>query len=550
MEIERGTSFYDIATKFQSNFQGEILHAQQGNILHELHKPILNQEDITFYDVTAKQGYSVYCRGVSFVLVRAVWELFGAKALLRMHHSLRGNLYCELESLEENQEKNQEEIVLNEAVLKQIQEKMREMIKKEYRIKKESHLKEDAKEIMKRECLYDKMRLMRFRRTASVNLYEIDGFYDYFYGHMPWSTKGLDVFDLQVYEKGFLLCFPNPKDTTNVLPVDTPKKISATYMEQLRWLNLMEVSSVADLNETIVAGQFGDLVRINEALHEKKIAQIADSIQERIESVKVVLIAGPSSSGKTSFANRLCVQLQALGLRAKKISLDDYYLAWEDLPVDEEGEKDLESIDTLNLKLLNQDLKKIIAGEQVEIPSYNFVLGKPEYKGHFFHLAEKEILVLEGIHGLNDRLTAEIPDEQKYKIFISAITQLNLDSHNRISTTDSRLLRRMVRDSRTRGNDVTQTLNFWHKVLAGEEKNIFPYQENADAIFNSSTLYELSVLKPYAQPLLFAVQEDQAEYMMAKRMIKFLGHFLSAPDHDIPNNSLVKEFIGGSCFKV
>ena len=307
---------------------------------------------------------------------------------------------------------------------------------------------------------------------------------------------------------------------------------------------------MAELNRTIVEGKFGDLIRVNEALHEKKIAEIADQIHQRMDKVRVVLIAGPSSSGKTSFANRLCIQLRALGVKPHKVSLDDYFLNREDTPLDEHGKKNFERMEALDLKRLNQDLKQIIAGEEVELPYYNFLTGKREHSGEFVQLGEGEILVMEGIHGLNDRLTPEIPAEYKFKIFISAITQLNVDDHNRISTSDSRLIRRIVRDFQFRGRSARTTIESWDEVRQGEEDNIFPFQENADAVFNSATLYELCVLKQYAEPQLFAIEKNMPEYPTAKRLIKFLSYFLAAPGLEIPNNSLIKEFVGGSCFKV
>lgn len=539
--VDEKATFFDVAQQVKDDYKEEILLAKQGSVLQELHKKIQKDKPITFYDMTSPDGIKVYQRGMLFLLIRSVWELYGKENPLMVHHSLKGSVYCEIKGKENE---------ITDDLLQKISDVMNGFVQKEVPFMRDSYARTDAMKMLEDQLMFEKSEILRFRRSSKVNLYEFEGMYDYFYGTMPYTTKGLHSFKLEPYKQGFMLTMPKASNPREVVPFDEPPKIGNAYMEQLSWFKLMGVSNVADLNNTIVDGKFGDLIRINEALHEKKIANIADSINEKIDDVKVVLIAGPSSSGKTSFANRLCIQLQALGLKAKKISLDDYFIPWEEVPLDEDGEKDLESINTLDLKLLNSDLKKIIAGEKVEIPSYNFVLGRPEYKGNFLQLHDGEILVMEGIHGLNDMLTAEIPDKNKFKVFISAMTQLNLDSHNRISTTDSRLLRRMVRDHRTRGNDANETLNFWHKVIAGEEKNIFPYQENADAVFNSATIYELSVLKQYAEPLLFSITEDQEEFIMAKRMIKFLGYFLSAPSTDIPNNSLIKEFIGGSCFKV
>ncbi|NCC15846.1 MAG: nucleoside kinase [Clostridia bacterium] len=539
--VEKGTAFEELGKRFQDQCQDTILVAKQGNQLRELRSEILTDEPIVFFDLTQEEGMRVYHRGVSFLLVKAVNDLFGEEAALIIEHSLIGNLYCEITN---------PALEIDDALLRRIKAKMDEYAQADLPIVKHTFPRSKSIEIMKRQGMLDKAALFRFRRASNVNLYEMCGIYDYFYGYMPLSTGALRVFELMPYENGFFIRMPDAQNPSEIAPFENPQKVSAVFMEQMKWCQIMGVANVADLNNTLVKGEFGELIRINEALHEKKIAQIADQIQEKIDQVKVVLIAGPSSSGKTSFANRLCIQLRALGIRPHKISLDDYFVNREFTPVDELGNKDYECIHALDLNQLNQDLKNIIAGDRVELPSFNFVSGRREYKGNYIHLNHDEILVIEGIHGLNDTLTAEIPDESKFKIFISAITQLNIDDHNRISTSDSRLIRRMVRDNQFRGRDAAATIESWNMVKKGEEENIFPYQENADAIFNSATIYELSVLKQYAEPLLFAVDSSQPEYITAKRLIKFLGYFLAAPGLEIPNNSLIKEFVGGSCFKV
>ena len=541
MQIKEGTTFGDLSKEFQGEFPSAILLAKQGNSIKELDYEIKDAGDITFLDVTSEEGMRVYHRGVSFLLVKAARDILGENAHVVIEHSLRGNLYCEI---------REPEVEMTAELLKQLEDKMQEYVAADLPIGKKIFRKDRAMEIVKKQGMQDKAELFRFRRASSVNLYELDGFYDYFYGYMPPTTGVLKVFGLAAHEKGFLLRFPDPENPAELLPLQVPEKISNVFMEQMRWCQLMGVSNVADLNNTIVKGKYGDLVRINEALHEKKIAEIADQIYQRLDKVKVVLIAGPSSSGKTSFANRLSIQLKALGVKPHKVSLDDYFLNRDDTPVDENGKKNFEVIEALDLSLLNSDLKKIIAGERVELPYYNFMTGKREYNGEFVQLGEGEVLVMEGIHGLNDRLTAEIPAEYKFKIFISAITQLNIDDHNRISTSDSRLIRRMVRDNQFRGRDARLTIATWNDVTQGEEDNIFPFQENADAVFNSATLYELSVLKQYAEPQLFAIDSSMPEYVTAKRLIKLLGYFLANPGLDIPNNSLIKEFVGGSVFKV
>ncbi|MCI5679843.1 MAG: nucleoside kinase [Bacteroidales bacterium] len=541
MQIPEGMTFGELAKEFQGDFPSAILLAKQGNVLKELDYEITDADDISFLDLRDEEGMRLYHRGVSFLLVKAARDIIGEDALVVIEHSLRGNLYCEI---------RKPAIEITEALLSQLENKMKEYVAADLPILKRTFRKDIAIYIAKKQGMKDKAELFRFRRASNINLYELDGFYDYFYGYMPLSTGALQLFGLMPYENGLLLRFPDPENPGELLPFQDSPKISSTFMEQMRWCQLMEVSNVADLNNSIVEGKFGDLIRINEALHEKKIAQIADQIYHKMDKVKVVLIAGPSSSGKTSFANRLCIQLRALGVKPHKVSLDDYFINREDTPLDENGKKNFERIEALDLKLLNDDLKKIIAGEKVELPFYNFVTGKREYNGDFVQLGEGEILVMEGIHGLNDRLTPEIPAENKFKIFISAITQLNIDDHNRISTSDSRLIRRMVRDFQFRGRSAAKTISSWNEVTQGEEDNIFPFQENADAVFNSATLYELSVLKQYAEPQLFAIDPSMPEYVTAKRLIKFLGYFLAAPGLEIPNNSLIKEFVGGSCFKV
>lgn len=541
MQITEGMTFAELAKEFAGEFPSPIVLAKQGNVLKELDYKIKDAEDITFYDLRNEEGSRVYQRGVSFLLVKAVQELLGDAANVAIEHSLRGNFYCEIRN---------PEVEDLPKLVEQLEAKMKEYVKADLPIKKQTFRKEDALAIVKKQGMKDKAELLRFRRASNINLYELDGYYDYFYGYMPSSTGALQVFALLPYESGFLIRFADPQNPAGLLPFEDPKKISGVFMEQMYWSQLMGVSNVADLNQSIVKGEFGDLIRINEALHEKKVAQIAEQIYERIDKVKVVLIAGPSSSGKTSFANRLCVQLRALGVKPHKVSMDDYFINREDTPLDENGKRNFERIEALDLKQLNMDLKHIIAGDKVELPYYNFVTGKREYNGDFLQMGEGEILVMEGIHGLNPRLTPEIPEENKFKIFISAITQLNIDDHNRISTSDSRMLRRMVRDFQFRGRSARTTISTWDEVRQGEEDNIFPFQENADAIFNSATLYEISVLKAYAEPQLFAIDESMPEYVTAKRLIKFLGYFVAAPGADIPNNSLIKEFVGGSCFKV
>ena len=540
-QVEEGITFEEVAKKFQSQFQGMIVLAKQKNKLKELSKKIKESGEIFFYDVSNIEAMRVYHRSVSFLMVKAVKQLLGLKASVVIEHSIHKSFYCEI---------REKDVIVDQAFLDKLEAKMRELVQKDIPIKKHTFDREEAIEKVREFGMEDKARLFRFRRCSNINLYEIDGFYDYFYGYMTPSTGYLKQFQLMLYENGFLIRFPDKKNPKEILKFNDPAEVSGVFMEQMKWCSLMGVDNVADLNEMITNGKFGDLVRINEALHEKKVAEIADKIHQKKDKIKVVLIAGPSSSGKTTFANRLCVQLRVLGISPHAISLDNYFINREDVPLDEFGNKDFEDINTLDIKQLNEDMTKMIAGETVELPYYNFVTGKREYNGEYATLEEEGIFVIEGIHGLNDLLTASIPEENKFKIFISAMTQLNIDDHNRISTSDSRLIRRIVRDNQFRGRDAATTISSWDYVARGEERNIFPYQENADVIFNSATIYELSVLKQYVEPLLFKIEQNQQEYIGAKRLIKFLDYFLGANGEDIPNNSILKEFVGGSCFKV
>jgi uridine kinase len=541
LEVEKETKFETLAKKYQKYFKSPILLAKQNNRLIELSNTIQKEGEIIFYDISHMEGMRVYHRSVSFLMIKAIKEMLGKKASVVIEHSLHKSLYCEV---------RESNVTVNQKFLDELTAKMHKLVERDIPIQKYAFYREEAMQKVREFGMENKARLFRFRRASNINLYEMDGVYDYFYGYMVPSTGYLKKFQLMLYENGFLIRFPDRKNPDKILEFTDPEKISGVFMEQMKWCTLMGVNNVADLNEVITDGKFGDLVRINEALHEKKVAEIADKIYQKRDKVKIVLIAGPSSSGKTTFANRLCVQLRVLGIVPHAISLDDYFINREDVPLDEFGNKDFEDINTLDLKLFNDHITRMIAGETVEMPHYNFVTGKREYNGEYGTLEKGGIFVVEGIHGLNDLLTASIASENKFKIFISAMTQLNIDDHNRISTSDSRLIRRIVRDNQFRGRDATTTIAGWDYVTRGEEKNIFPYQENADAIFNSATIYELSVLKQYAEPLLFKIDQSQSEFVDAKRLIKFLDYFLGANGDAIPNNSIIKEFLGGSCFKV
>ncbi len=539
--FDNDTTYRYIYEKVKDNYKYPAMVGRVGNCLREMGAKAKDGEDISFLDYTNEDASIVYKRGLSFVMVKAVRDVLGAEAQVHIEHSIKKNYYCEI---------IKDGYINDKETLGSIEKRMHEIVDEDIPFEKEVLSKGEAIEIAKKSNMDDKSRLFRYRTSSSINMYSLDGLYDYFYGYMPYSTGCLKYFKLIPCERGFLIMFPTKAEPDKIAEYKHPQKISDVFMELLEWNTLMGVNNVADLNEVIVDGKFGDLVRINEALHEKKIAYIADMIAKKRDKIKMVLIAGPSSSGKTTFAQRLCIQLRVNGITPHVIGLDDYFINREDTPKDEFGKYDFENINTLDTKQFNEDMKRLIAGERVELPSYNFVTGKREYNGNFKTLKDGEIFIIEGIHGLNDVLTESIPQENKFRIFISALTQLNIDDHNRISTSDSRLIRRIIRDSQFRGNDAAETIDTWPYVKRGEERNIFPFQENADVVFNSATVYELSILKTYALPLLYKITPDQPEYLTAKRLIKFLGYFLNAGGKDVPTNSIVQEFLGGSVFDV
>lgn len=539
LNVSQDTTYLELSKKY--NTGKFIMAAKVGNTLKELTSNVSDGDEIEFIDMTNPEGMSIYMRTACMVMLKAVDDVLGHGTETVIENSIKKNFYCEI---------HKGETAVDDELVSKIKKRMDEIIAADMPIVRERLSHEEAIRKLADCGHYDKVRLYRYRKDTIINLYRIDNYYDYLYGYMAPSTGCVYLYDIVPFERGFLITVPSIKNVEVLPEIERFDKITEVFMEQMDWSRLMDVKNVADLNDVIVNGQFGELVRINEALHEKKVACIADMIYHRKDDVKLVLIAGPSSSGKTSFANRLGVQLRVLGIKPHVISMDDYFINREDTPVDEFGNRDYENINCIDIELFNRDINDLIAGKTVELPSYNFVTGMREYKGKFTKLKENEIMIIEGIHGLNDELTPSIKAENKFKIFISAMTQLNVDNHKFISTSDSRLLRRMVRDNLSRGNDAAATISAWPYVTRGEERNIFPFQENADVMFNSATIYEIAVLKQYAEPLLYKIDESMPEYITAKRLIKFLAYFLSAPADPIPNNSLIREFVGGSVFHV
>lgn len=540
-EYAKGTSLLDISREYQGQFEDDILLTRVDGKLQELHKTITEDCVVDFITGREKPGIQTYHRSVTLLMLKAFYDVAGSGKVekVTIEFSLGKGVYVTARG----------DFTLNLEFLNQVKQRMRDLASQNIPVMKRSENTDDAVELFHKHGMYDKERLFAYRRVSRVNIYSIGGFEDYYYGYMVQNTGYLKYFDLLEYTGGFILALPQIDDPKVVKSFVPPAKLFRVLKESVEWGNKLDVANVGALNDIISQGRMTELIQIQEALQEKKIAQIAEQIQAQ-SGKKIVMIAGPSSSGKTTFSHRLCVQLRALGLKPHPIAVDDYFVNRVDSPRDENGNYNYEVLESLDVKQFNQDMANLLAGKRVELPQYNFKLGIREYKGDYLSLGDQDILVIEGIHCLNDQLSYSLPKESKFKIYISALTQLNIDEHNRIPTTDGRLIRRMVRDARTRGSSAQDTIRMWPSVRNGEENYIFPYQEDVDAMFNSAAVYELSILKQYAEPLLFGISRNSPEYLEAKRLLKFLDYFLGVGSENIPSNSIVREFIGGSCFRV
>lgn len=540
-EYPAGISYWEIVKDYQDRQDAPVILVTVGGKLRELHKHL--KKDCTLGFVTTKDaiGHNAYVRSATFLLLKAIYDVAGKKNLEKtvIHYALGNGLYFTMEGGP----------ALTEEFLASVKKRMEELVKAKLPIIKRSVGTDEAIALFHKHHMYDKEKLFRYRRVSRVNIYSIESFEDYFYGFMACHTGYVKYFDLQLYDEGFVLILPRKETPDKLDPFVPQNKIFSVQKESQEWGEKMDVATVGDLNGKLTREGVRSILLIQEALQEAKISDIAQQIKER-GNVKFVMIAGPSSSGKTSFSHRLSIQLMAHGMRPHPIAVDNYFVNREDTPLDEFGEKNYECLEAIDVELFNENMLALLSGEEVELPVYNFVTGKREYKGDYLKLGKEDILVIEGIHGLNDRLSYALPKESKFKIYISALTQLNIDEHNRIPTTDGRLIRRIVRDARTRGTSAKETIARWPSVRRGEEENIFPFQEQADVMFNSALVYELACLKVYAEPLLFGIGKDEPEYEEAKRLLKFFDYFVPVPSEEVPNNSLLREFIGGSCFNV
>ena len=540
-EYPKGITLYEISKEFQGEYTNDIILACVDNKLQELNKKVEKDCEVEFITVDDANGYRTYSRGVTFMMLKAAYSVIGRDDLdkISIQFSIGNGTYCQLEG----------DVTLTAELVKKIEDKMHQLVEEDITFRKYSVNTDEAKNLFEYYRMMDKKKLFEYRRVSKANVYDLDGFKDYFYGYMPPSTGMLKYFSLELCEDGFVLQLPNRKEPTKVEPWKNSPMLFRTLKESKGWGKMLEVDTVGALNDVIAQGGIQELILVQEALQEKKMAEIAEQIASGKDK-KFVMIAGPSSSGKTTFSHRLSVQLRARGLKPHPIPVDDYFVNRENTPLDENGNYNFECLEAIDVEQFNRDMTDLLKGKRVELPTFNFKTGQREYKGNYKQLGPDDILVIEGIHGLNDKLSYSLPKESKYKIYISALTQLNVDEHNRIPTTDGRLIRRMVRDARTRGTSAKDTIAMWSSVRRGEEEYIFPFQEEADVMFNSALIYELAVLKQFAEPILFGIPKDCPEYIEAKRILKFLDYFIGVSTEDIPKNSIVREFVGGSIFRV
>lgn len=541
-EYETGTTYERILGENYPEQAEHIILVKVNGKLEELAKKVKRDcvvEPVYYHE---NPGYNSYRRSTSFLMLKAIYDLYSREEIgkVRVEFSAGAGYFCTLSG----------SLKIDHTFTERVEARMKEYVAEELPITKEVVNTQEAIARFAEYGMSDKAALFRYRRASKVNIYSIGGFQDYYYGYMVPNTSYLKWFALEPFEDGFILQFPRKEAPTVLPPVEFSRKVFDVLRKSEEWGKMLQLSTVGELNNLISKSDLSEMILVQEAIQEKQIGDIAGMIAAD-PSKRIIMIAGPSSSGKTTFSHRLSIQLRAHGLKPHPIACDNYFVEREDTPKDENGQYNFECLGALDLELFNDHMNRLLAGHTVEVPQFNFITGKKEYNGkQILTLGEDDVLVIEGIHCLNDAMSYGLPAESKFKIYISALTMLNIDEHNRIPTTDGRLLRRMIRDARTRGSSARNTINMWESVRRGEEENIFPYQDSADVVFNSALIYELAVLKQYAEPLLFGIDRDAPEYMEAKRLLKFLDYFVGVDSNLIPNNSILREFIGGSCFKV
>ncbi len=538
LEVEKGTTLLELSQSCKDKYTSAIIAGKVNNDIKELTYRLKNNCKVEFLDLTTEDGLNIYRRTLTFILVKAVHDVFPERKVI-INHSIGKGLYFEI--------KGEKELTADD--VRRIKERMKEIVSLKLPFEKIVIPIDDAREMLKETGRLDKLHLIEDRLKPHITIYRCDGFEEYFYGYMAPHTGYATVFDLIYYAPGVVLVYPDITQPDVLPEFKDQKKLMAIFNENREWGRILGVESIGSLNDVVKESGIKELIMISEALHEKKIAEIADMITKDGHLEKLVLIAGPSSSGKTTFSKRLAVQLRVNGIKPIIIGMDDYFLDRNETPIGENGERDFEALEALDIELFNEHLIKMLNGIEVEVPVYNFQLGKREFAGRKIRMKEDQVLIIEGIHALNEKVTPSVTRENKFKIYVSAITSMNIDDNNRVPTTDTRLIRRIVRDNKFRGSTAAETIKRWPSVRRGEEKNIFPFQEEADVMFNSSMRYEHGVMKIFAEPLLSKIDDSYSEYSEAKRLKEFLSYFLPIADvHEIPNNSILREFIGGSCF--
>lgn len=540
-QYPEGISYGDIVKEYKGTTEAPVILVMADGRLRELHKHLKSDCEIQFVTTKDPIGYKTYCRSATMILLKAIYDVAGQENIDKVviHYSIGDGYYFTMKGPME----------LTQDFIDRVKAQMHKIVDANLPIVKRSVSTSEAVALFHKHHMYDKELLFNYRRGSKVNLYSIESFEDYFYGFMANHTGFIKTFDLFLYEGGFVLQLPTQKEPDKVPEFKPREKVFHVQKESQEWGDKLDIATVGELNEKVTRGGIQDILLIQEAMQEAKISEIAARIASERDK-KFVMIAGPSSSGKTTFSHRLSIQLAAHGMKPHPIAVDNYFVDRHLTPVDEFGEKNFECLEAIDVEKFNEDMLALLDGKRVEMPVFNFKTGTREYKGDFLQLEKDDVLVIEGIHGLNDKLSYALPKESKFKIYISALTQLNIDEHNRIPTTDGRLIRRMVRDARTRGASAQKTISMWPSVRRGEDENIFPYQESADVVFNSALIYELAVLKQYAEPLLFGIRPEDPEYLEAKRLLKFLNYFQGIDSNLIPGNSILREFIGGSFFPV
>ncbi|MCC8174722.1 MAG: nucleoside kinase [Odoribacter sp.] len=534
-----GSALQDLKKIVFPHNHTHILGALVNNKVKDLQYVFMNPKEVNFIDVTTLDGYSVYTRSLIFVLYKAINRLFPKKTLVA-EYNISNGIFCRISN---------KDLLLTSEVIEKIKNKMQEIIDADMPIIRKDMLTTEALDIFRKQGLKDKSKLLQTRGRLYTSVYYINQTADYFYGTLAPSTGCLKVFDLVHYKDGMLLRLPDRHNPTEFLPLIKQDKLFQVFSEFKRWGNISDVTDIGSLNKLVESKHAGDLIKVSEALHEKKISLIADKIKARRKKVKVILISGPSSSGKTTFGKRLGVQLMVNCIKPVNLSLDNYFVNREDTPRDEKGDYDFETIDALDIETFSDNILRLLDGEEIEIPKFSFETGQRYYDGEKLKLHKNNVIVVEGIHGLNPKLTGLLPEENLFKIFVSALTSISIDNHNIISPADNRLLRRMVRDHKYRNYSALDTLRRWESVLRGEQKHIVPYQEEADIMFNSALIYELGALKAQAEPLLREVSEQYPEHSKALRLLKFFSYLQVVPTREIPSTSLLREFLGGSTFK-